>query len=174
MFFSVSHNETQWTLDFLPDSVTIIVKDKVQDLTISCLELLIAAFNSLMNQRQQFLDNHLAGIPITTNQQGTWEMQDEVRASVGDHDVSSDFVPRDWTMNKIKRMSTSQHPSRRDPCNHQRCLDPWAVHLGHDWKIYQTMCIAFCSNNFCIYLSNQLNFFNSQFLFSNRSLCVRL
>ena len=29
------------------------------------------------------------------NQQGTWEMQDEVRASVGDHDVSSNFDPSD-------------------------------------------------------------------------------
>ena len=95
MFFSVSNNGTQWTLDFSPDSVTIIVKDMVQDLTISSLELPIAAFNSLINQRQQFLDNHLARVPITPNQQGTWEMQDEVRASVGDHDVSSDFVPSD-------------------------------------------------------------------------------
>ena len=49
----------------------------------------------MINQRQQFLDNHLARFPITPNQQGTWEMQDEVRASVGDHDVSSDFVPSD-------------------------------------------------------------------------------
>ena len=49
MFFSVSNNETQWTLDFSPDSVTIIVKDMVQDLTISSLELPIAAFNSLIN-----------------------------------------------------------------------------------------------------------------------------
>ena len=95
MFFSVSNNGTQWTLDFSTDSVTIIVKDMVQDLTISSLELPIVAFNSLINQRQQFLDNHLARVPITPNQQGTWDMQDEVRASVGDHDVSSDFVPSD-------------------------------------------------------------------------------
>ena len=95
MFFSVSNTGTQWTLDFSPDSVTIIVNDIVQDLTISYLELPIAAFNTLINQRQQFLENHLARVPITPNQQGTWEMQDEARASVGDHDVSSDFVPND-------------------------------------------------------------------------------
>ena len=95
MFFSVSNNGTQWTLDFSLDSVTIIVKDMVQDVTISSLELPIAAFNSLRNQRQQFLENHLARVPITPNKQGTWEMQDEVLASVGDHDVSSDFVPSD-------------------------------------------------------------------------------
>ena len=65
MSFSVSNNGTQWTLDFSPDSVTIIVKDMVQDLTISSLELPIAAFNTLINQRQQFLDNHLARVPIT-------------------------------------------------------------------------------------------------------------
>ena len=93
MIFSVSNNGTQWTLDFSRDSVTIIAKDLVQDLTISSLQLPIAAFNSLINQRQQFLENHLARVPITPNQQGMWEMQDEVRASVGDHDVSSDFVP---------------------------------------------------------------------------------
>ena len=57
------------------------------------LELPIAAFNSLTNQRQQFPENHR--VPITPNHQGTWEMQDKVRASVGDHDVSSDFVPCD-------------------------------------------------------------------------------
>ena len=64
-------------------------------LTILSLELPIAAFNSLINQRQQFLENHLARAPIMPNQQGTWEMQDEVRASVGDHDVSSNFDPSD-------------------------------------------------------------------------------
>ena len=52
MFFSVSDNATQWTLDFSPDSVTVIVGVIVQDLTISSLELPIAAFNSLINQRQ--------------------------------------------------------------------------------------------------------------------------
>ena len=93
MYYSVSSNGTLWTLDFSPDSVTIIVKDIVQDLTIASLELPIAAFNSSINQRQQFLDIHLARVPITPNQQGTWEMQDEVRASVVDHDVSSNFVP---------------------------------------------------------------------------------
>ena len=95
MFFSVSNNGTQWTLDFSPDSVTIIVKDMVHDLTLSSVELPIAAFNPLINQRQQFLDHRLARVPITPNQQGTGEMQDEVRDSVGDHDVSSDFVPSD-------------------------------------------------------------------------------
>ena len=68
MFFLVSNNGTQWTLDNSPDSVTIIVKDIVQDLTISSLKLRIAAFNSLINQRQHFLDKHLARFPITPNQ----------------------------------------------------------------------------------------------------------
>ena len=71
------------------------MKDIVQELTVSSLELPIAKFNFLINQRQQLLDNHLARAPITPNQQGTWEMQDEVRASIGGHDVSSDFVPSD-------------------------------------------------------------------------------
>ena len=107
MFFSVSNNETQRTLDISPDSVTIIVKDIVQDLTISSLELPIAAFNTLIDQRQQFLENQLARLPISPNQQGTWEMQDEVRASVGDHDVSQSSFPVTWmTFSSIRRIRT--------------------------------------------------------------------
>ena len=92
MLFSVSNNGIHSTRDF---SATIIVKDIVQDLKTSSLELPIAASNSLINQKQQFPDNHLARVLITPDQQSTWYMQDEVRASAGDHDVSSDFVQSD-------------------------------------------------------------------------------
>ena len=36
-----------------------------------------------MSQRQQFLNNHLARVPVTPNQQGSHEMRDEVLSSVG-------------------------------------------------------------------------------------------
>ena len=36
-----------------------------------------------MSQRQQFLNNHIARVPVTPNQQGTQEMRDEILSSVG-------------------------------------------------------------------------------------------
>ena len=45
----------------------------------------------LLSQRQDFLNNHLARVPITPNQEGTMEMRDEVVSNVGaqDFDTSS-------------------------------------------------------------------------------------
>ena len=36
-----------------------------------------------MSQRQDFLNNHVARVPITPNQEGTIEMRDEILSSVG-------------------------------------------------------------------------------------------
>ena len=95
MLFSVANNSLQWTLDFSTETATITVKDLVQNTTISSLEIPMPAFNSLINQRQAFLENHLAQVPITPNQQGTMEMRDEVLSTVGAVDSSSDYVPSD-------------------------------------------------------------------------------
>ena len=83
MIFSVSNNGFQWTLDFGTDSVTISVNDLDQNVTISSQEIPLAAWQLLLSQRQDFLNNHLAQVPITPNQQGTMEMRDEVLSSVG-------------------------------------------------------------------------------------------
>ena len=83
MIFSVSNDGIQWTLDFGPDSVTIAVNDLDQNLTISSQETPLAAWQLLLSQRQDFLDNHLPRVPITQNQEGTMEMRDEVLSSVG-------------------------------------------------------------------------------------------
>ena len=83
MIFSVSNNGIQWTLDFGPDSVTIAVNDLDQKTTISSQEIPLAAWQLLLSQRQDFLDNHLARVPVTPNQEGTMEMRDEVLSSVG-------------------------------------------------------------------------------------------
>ena len=90
MQFTVSNNGTQWILDFGPDSVVLSVKDLDENLTISSLEIPPAAWSLLLSQRQEFLDNHLPRIPITPNQQGTFEMREEVLSSVGaqDNDTS--------------------------------------------------------------------------------------
>ena len=83
MIFSVSNERIQWTLNFGPDSVTIAVNDLDQNITISSQEIHLAAWQLLLSQRQDFLDNHLARVPITQNQEGTMEMRDEVLSSVG-------------------------------------------------------------------------------------------
>ena len=82
MIFSVSSDGIQWTLDFGPDFVTIAVNDLGQKITISSQEIPLAAWHLLLAQRQDFLNNHLARVPITPNQEGTMEMREEVLSSL--------------------------------------------------------------------------------------------
>ena len=89
MIFSVSNNGMQWTLDFGPDSVAIAVNDLDQNITISAQEIPLAAWQLLLSQRQDFLNNHLARVPITPNQEGTIEMREEVLSSVGAQDLDT-------------------------------------------------------------------------------------
>ena len=89
MIFSVSSDGMQWTLDFRPDSVTIAINDLVQNITISSQEIPLAAWQLLLSQRQDFLNNHLARVPITPNQEGTMEMRDEVLSRVGAQDLDT-------------------------------------------------------------------------------------
>ena len=95
MIFSVSSNGIQWTLDFGPGTVTIAVNNLDQNITISSQEITLAAWQLLLAQRQDFLNNHLARVQITPNREGTMEMRDEVLSSVGaqDLDTSSYQVP---------------------------------------------------------------------------------
>ena len=83
MIFSLSSDGILWTLNFGPDSVTIAVNDLDQNITISSQEIPLAAWQLLLAQRQDFLNNHLARLPISPNQEGTMEMRDEVLSSVG-------------------------------------------------------------------------------------------
>ena len=89
MIFSVSNEGTQWTLDFGPDSVTIALNDLDQNKTINSQEIPLAAWQLLLFQRQDFLNNHLARVPITSNQEGTIEMREEVLSSVGAKDLDT-------------------------------------------------------------------------------------
>ena len=89
MIFSASIGGIQWTLDFGPDSVTISVKDLDHNITISSQEIPLAAWQLLLSQRQDFLNNHLARVPITPNQEGTMEMRDEVLSSVRAQDLDT-------------------------------------------------------------------------------------
>ena len=89
MIFSVSNDGIQWTLVFGPDFVTFAVNDLEQNITISSQEKPLAAWQLLLSQRQDFLDNHLLRVPITPNQEGTMEMRDEVLSSVGTQDLDT-------------------------------------------------------------------------------------
>ena len=89
MIFSVSNDGIHWTLDFGPDSVTIAVIDLDQNITISSQEIPLTAWQLLLSQRQDFLNNYLARVPITPNQEGTMEMRDEVLWSVGAQDLDT-------------------------------------------------------------------------------------
>ena len=89
MIFLVSNNGIQWTLDFAPYSVTIVVIDHVQNITINSQEIPLAAWQLLLSERQGFLDNHLPRVPITQNQEGTMELRDEVLYSVGAQDLDT-------------------------------------------------------------------------------------
>ena len=89
MIFSVSNDGIQWTLDFGPDSVTIAVNDLDQNITISSQEIPLAAWQLFLSQRQDFLNNHLAQVPITPNQEKTMDMREEVFSSVGAQDLDT-------------------------------------------------------------------------------------
>ena len=75
-------------MDFCPDSIVLSIKDLDENLTISSLEFPLAAWSLLLSQRVEFLDNHLPRVPITPNQQGTFEMR-EVLYSVRGQDTDT-------------------------------------------------------------------------------------
>ena len=89
MIFSVSSDGIQWTLDFGPVSVSIALSELDQNLTIRSQEVPLAAWQLLLSQRQDFLDNHLPRMPVTENQEGTMEMRDEELSSVGAQDLDT-------------------------------------------------------------------------------------
>ena len=76
-------------MDFGPDSVVLSVKDLDENLTISSLEVSLAAWFFLLSQGQEFLNNHLRRVPITPNQQGTFDIREAVLSSVGAQDTDT-------------------------------------------------------------------------------------
>ena len=71
MIFSVSNDGIERSLDFGSDSVTLTVKDFVQEMAISSHEIPLAAW-SLLSQRQEVLNNHQERVPITPTKKGQW------------------------------------------------------------------------------------------------------
>ena len=73
MIFSVSSDGIQWTLDFGLDSVTIAVNDLDQNITISSQEIPQAAWQLLLSQRQDFLNNHQRECQLLPTKREQWK-----------------------------------------------------------------------------------------------------
>ena len=58
-------------------------------MTISFNEIPVAAWIWLLSQRQQFLNNHLARVLVTLNQQGTHKIREEILSNVGAQDMDT-------------------------------------------------------------------------------------
>ena len=56
-------------------------------MAISSQEIPLTAWRLFLSQRQDFLSNHLARVPVTPNQQGTHERRDEVFSCVGAQNI---------------------------------------------------------------------------------------
>ena len=89
MIFALSIDGIQWSLDFGPDSVTLNVKDLVQEMTKISQEVSLTVWSLLLSQRQDFLNNVLVQFPLTPNQEGTLKMRDKVPPSVGAQDMDN-------------------------------------------------------------------------------------
>ena len=91
MILSVCNDGSDWSLDFGPKSVTLTMKDLVQEMTIKSQGIPLAAWSVsfLLSQKQDFLKNHLARVPVTRIQQGTIKIGGEVLLSVGAQDMDT-------------------------------------------------------------------------------------
>ena len=58
-------------------------------MTTKSQEIPLADWSLLLSQRQKFLNNHVARVPVTPNQERTMEMRDEVLSSVGAQDMDT-------------------------------------------------------------------------------------
>ena len=87
MIFSVSKDGFEQSLVFGPDSMTLTVENRVHERTKGSPEILLSAWSLMLSERQQFLNNHLAQIRVTPNQQGSHGMRDGVLSSVGAQDM---------------------------------------------------------------------------------------
>ena len=96
MFLSVSNDGIEWFLDFGPIFVTLTVKHLIQERTISSQEITkksqgipLTAWDLLLFQGQDFFNNHLARVPITSDQEGAIQMRDKMLLTVGAQDLDT-------------------------------------------------------------------------------------
>ena len=82
MSFSVSNGDIEWSLHIRSESVTLTVRDLLREEKRGSEEIPLAARRFLLFQRQDFLNNHIARVPITPNQEGSMEMGKQVPSNV--------------------------------------------------------------------------------------------
>ena len=83
LIFSVSDDGIEWSLEFEPDSVTLILTNLFQEVTICYPEFPLPAWSLLLSQKQDFLNRHPVRVPLPPPQETTMEMKDEVLSSMG-------------------------------------------------------------------------------------------
>ena len=129
--FSVSNDAIEWSLDFGLDSVTLILKDLVHEMTIKFREIALAAWSLLLFQRQDFSNNHLARVlisPNSPNKEGTMEIRDEVLSNVCAQDMDtsgyqvSDLVDVQFHWEKDQLVSVCR-PITNEPLSHSTFND---------------------------------------------------
>ena len=89
MVFLVINNVIEWSLDFGPDSVTLTINNFAQEMTMNSLEIPLAAWCMFLSRTQDVSKNHLARVPITSNQDWNIEMRDESLSSVVAQDLDT-------------------------------------------------------------------------------------
>ena len=90
MFFSLSNDGIEWCFDFGPVSVTLTVKDLIQQKTTSAQEIPLATWSLLLlSIKQDILNKHLAKVSITPSHQWTMALGHEVLSKVGAKDMNT-------------------------------------------------------------------------------------
>ena len=95
----------------------------------------LAAWQLLLTQRQDFLNNHLARVPLTPNQEGTMEMRDEVLSSVGAQDLDTSS----YQVSDLEDIELNSENSQ----------------LDMDAVFRPSIDTPFCPTVFCFFVSNK-------------------
>ena len=106
-------------------------------MTIISQEISLSAWSLLLSQRQDLINNYLARVPGTPNQQRTHEMRDEVPSNVGAQDMDRsvyqlsdlDVVEFSWENAQLDADAVFR-PGIVTPC-HQQHLTTWRWKVPH-------------------------------------------
>ena len=83
-------------------------------MTISSQAIPLAAWSLLLSQRQQFLNNYLAQVPVSPNQQGTHDIRDDVLSSLGAHDMGIDTPFSPTAFDDLEMGGSVENPILQD------------------------------------------------------------
>ena len=66
-----------WSLEFGPDTVSLEVQTFADETVLNSIEIPLAVWNLLESQRQRFLEDAIAGAPLTEDEQARpYELRD--------------------------------------------------------------------------------------------------